>query len=87
MSVSYINDYPSLAKRGWKVYADSYYNNQKKDELIEQIRCLEHNWAGEIWGSELLTKRLEKVCEFLKQQGLSLKEINKIISIDGENRS
>lgn len=86
MSVSYINDYPSLSKRGWKVYADGYYKGQKKDDLIDQIRCLEHNWAGEIWGSELLTKRLENVCEYLKQQGLSLEEINHIISVEGENR-
>ena len=86
MSVSYINDYPNLAQRGWKVYADGYYKGQKKDDLIDQIRCLEHNWAGEIWGNDLLRRRLENACNYLKQQGLSLEEVNKIISVEGENR-
>ena len=85
MSVSYINDYSDLDQRGWKVYADGSYKGQKKDYLIDQIRCLEHNWAGEIWGNNLLRRRLENACNYLEQQGLSLEEINKIISVKGEN--
>lgn len=74
-----INKY--LAKRGQKVYSDSYLKSFTKEQLIDEIRCLEHNFAGEVWGSELLTKRLEKVCDYLKQQGLSLDEINKILEV------
>ena len=79
-----INKY--LAKRGQKVYSDSYLKSFTKEQLIDEIRCLEHNFANEVWGSELLTKRLENVCEYLKQQGYQLDQINQIISIEGENR-
>ena len=74
-----INKY--LAKRGQKVYSDSYLKSFTKEQLMDEIRCLEHNYANEVWGSELLTKRLEKVCDYLKQQGLSLDEINKILEV------
>lgn len=78
------SDEVGLKKRGWNVYADSYYKHWKKDELIEQIRNVEHNYATEIWGCELLTRRLENICIYLKKQGLSMKEINKIIAVDRE---
>lgn len=85
MKMPYINDYPSLAKRGWKVMSDGYYKRWKKDEIIEQLRCLEHNWAGEIWGNELLRERLQNACRHLKEQGYSLEEVNHIIAVEGEN--
>ena len=78
-----INKY--LAKRGQKVYSDSYLKSFRKEQLIDEIRCLEHNFANEVWGCELLTKRLENVCEYLKQQGLSLEEINKILKVEDYN--
>lgn len=80
-----INIIEQLGSRGQRVYSDSYLKSFTKDQLIDEIRCLEHNYAGEIWGSILLQKRLENTCNYLKQQGLSLEKINKIISIEGEN--
>ena len=77
-----INEY--LGLKGQRVYSDGSLNSFTKDRLIDEIRCLEHNYAGEIWGSNLLSKRLENVCNYLKEQGLSLEEINKIISVEGE---
>lgn len=74
-----------LALRGQKVYSDKTLKSYTKDQLIEQIRILEHNYNGEIWGRELLTKRLEKASNYLKEQGLSLEEINKIFALIGEN--
>ena len=73
-----------LGLRGQRVYSDGSLKSFTKDQLIDEIRCLEHNYAGEIWGSNLLSKRLENVCNYLKEQGLSLEEINKIISVEGE---
>lgn len=81
----YINVIEYLGLRGQKVYSDSYLKSFTKDQLIDEIRCLEHNYAGEIWGSNLLQKRLENACNYLKQQGLSLEEVNKIIAVEGEN--
>ena len=81
-----INIIEYLAKRGQKVYSDSYLQSFTKEDLIDQIRCLEHNFAGEVWGSELLTKRLEKVCDYLKQQGMSLDEINDLLQVKIEDQ-
>jgi len=79
-----ININEHLRLRGQRVYSDGSLNSFTKDRLIDEIRCLEHNYAGEIWGNNLLAKRLENVCNYLKKQGLSLEEINKIISVEGE---
>lgn len=81
----YINVIEYLGLRGQKVYSDSSLRSFTKGYLIEHIRCLEHNYAGEIWRSNLLQKRLENACNYLKQQGLSVDEINKIIAVEGEN--
>ena len=74
-----------LAKRGQKVYSDSSLKLFTKKQLIDQIRYLEHNYAGEIWGSELIAKRLENACNYIKEQEVPLEKINKIISVEGEN--
>ena len=76
-----INIIEYLKLRGQRVYSDGSLKSFKKEKIIDEIRCLEHNFAGEIWGSELLTKRLEKVCDYLKQQGLTLDEINKLLEV------
>ena len=74
-----------LAQKGWKPVSTSYLKKWKKEELIEHIRILEHNWAGEIWGSNLIRKRLENACNYIKEQDVPLEKINKIISVEGEN--
>lgn len=38
----------ALATQGYKPYKDTTLKSMSKDDLIDQIRCLEHNWAGEI---------------------------------------
>lgn len=73
-----------LKARGQRIYSDGTLKSFTKEQLIDEIRCLEHNYAGEIWGSNLLSKRLENVCTYLQRKGLSLDEINKIISVEGE---
>ena len=79
------NERELLLQQGWLPLSISYLKSYKKDDLIEQIRILEHNWAGAIWGNNLIRKRLENACDYLKQKGLTLEEINKIISVEGEN--
>lgn len=74
-----------LTQKGWKPVSTSYLKKWKKEELIEHIRILEHNWAGEIWGSNLIRKRLKNACNYIKEQDVPLEKINKIISIEGEN--
>lgn len=74
-----------LAQKGWNSFSTSYLKKWKKEELIEHIRILEHNWAGEIWGSNLIRKRLENACDYIKEQDVPLEKINKIISVEGEN--
>ncbi|MBO7615089.1 MAG: hypothetical protein J6T15_05275 [Bacilli bacterium] len=75
-----------LERHGWKTLSDNYLKSFKKDQLVEVIRCLEHNWYGSLWESSLLQHRLEKVCGFLGEKNYSTKEINRIISVEGENQ-
>lgn len=77
---------PNLKIRGWKSKSYNSLMSYKKVDLVEKIRCLEHNWSGEIWKCNLLQKRLENACDYLKEQGLSLDKINKIISVEREYR-
>ncbi len=79
-----LNEDAYLNQKGYKRRTESTLKSYSKKDLIDIIRCLEHNWAGEIWGNNLLSKRLQNVSEYL-QQSHSLKEINKIMSIEGEN--
>ena len=37
----------ALATQGYKPYKDNTLKSMSKDDLIDQIRILEHNWAGE----------------------------------------
>lgn len=74
-----------LAQRGWNSFSSSYLKKWKKEELIEHIRILENNWAGTIWQVNLIRERLENACKYIKEQGVSLENINKIISVEGEN--
>lgn len=51
-------DEDALATQGYKPYKDSTLKSMSKDDLIDQIRCLEHNWAGEIKACWLQSNRL-----------------------------
>ena len=73
-----------LKKQGWYPSATKTLFYKTKEELINYARCLEHNWAGEIWGNELLRARLKNACDYIKSTGVSLEELNKIISVKGE---
>ena len=48
MTVYDINNEDALKSQGYKTYKDSTLKSMSKNDLIEQIRILEHNWAGEI---------------------------------------
>lgn len=74
-----------LNEYGWKCRTDSTYHGFTKPQLIDVIRCLEHNWAGEIKANKVLQKRLEKVTDYLRGEGYSTEEINHIIAVYGEN--
>lgn len=86
MSIETEENKQLLAQKGWNSCSSSYLKKWKKEELIEHIRRLEHNWAGSIWQVNLIIQRLENACKYIKEQGVSLEEINKIISVEGENR-
>ena len=48
MSIYDTKNEDALATQGYKPYKDSTLKSMSKDDLIDQIRCLEHNWTGEI---------------------------------------
>lgn len=73
-----IRDEDALISQGWKSYKNSTLKSMTKDDLIDVIRMLEHNWAGEIKANKLQTKRLMFTMEILK------KIINNIESYDPE---
>ncbi len=64
MSVYDLSNYYVLAKNGWKERKTSTYKSMKKKDLIDFIRCLEHNWAGELKANELLSERLKKFSDY-----------------------
>lgn len=59
----------ALATQGYKPYKDSTLKSMSKDDLIDQIRCLEHNWAGEIKANKLLSYRLKCFFDILEKTG------------------
>ena len=59
------------------------YNLRKKD-LIQEIECLENNVTAYKQRLEIQFQRLEKLNNYLLKQGLSHKEINKIMQLEGE---
>ena len=59
MTVYDINNEDALKSQGYKVYKDSTLKSMSKNDLIEQIRILEHNWAGEIKANWLQSYRLQ----------------------------
>lgn len=65
----------ALKLRGWKQKADGTYKGLKKEYLIEEIRCLEHNWAGSIKANELLSWRLERSMEEINALKKAIEEI------------
>lgn len=69
MSVYDLSDYYILTKNGWKERKDSTYKSMKKEDLIDNIRCLEHNWAGSLKASELLSQRLKKFDDYFNAIG------------------
>lgn len=83
MSVFDINDYDILVKNGWKHRELSTYKSMKKDNLVDFIRCLEHNWAGSLKANELLSARLKKFCDYFEAIGQP-EMFRKICMIDEE---
>jgi len=59
------NDYV-LQRDGWNSLSDSTLNSYKKADLIDIIRCLEHNWAGSLKAVELQSRRLENFYNYCK---------------------
>lgn len=49
-----------LKSQNWKVLSDSTLCQMKKVELIDYIRCLEHNWACALERVNNQRKLLEK---------------------------
>ena len=48
MSIYDAKNEDDLKTQGWRSYKDSTLKSMNKDDLIDQIRCLENKWAGEI---------------------------------------
>lgn len=59
MSIYDLDKKEVLKQAGWRIYSDSTLKSMTKDELIDQIKCLQHNWAGAIEASELQSYRLQ----------------------------
>ena len=47
--------------RGVKPKADSTLHNMSKDELIDYIRCLEHNYNTAVWFNENQARYIESL--------------------------
>lgn len=64
-----IPDEVVLKQLGWEPKADSTLMSYKKEDLIEEIRCLEHNWAGEIKAVLVYQQRLENALAYFQDIG------------------
>ena len=73
----------ALKTQGWRSYKDSTLKSMSKDDLIDQIRCLEHNWAEEIKANKLLSYRLKCFLDVLEKNGHPEK-FNQICALPGE---
>ena len=73
----------ALATQGYKPYKDATLKSMSKDDLIDQIRCLEHNWAGEIKANKLLSYRLKCFLDVLDKNGHPEK-FSQICALPGE---
>lgn len=69
MSVYDLDDYKVLKDNGWKSRTRGAYQQIKKDDLIDTIYCLEHNWAGEMKANKLLGERLKKFNDYFNAVG------------------
>ena len=83
MSIYDAKNEDALKTQGWKSYKDSTLKSMSKDDLIDQIRCLEHNWAGEIKANKLLSYRLKCFLDVLEKNGHPEK-FNQICALPGE---
>lgn len=45
-----------LEQHGYRIKTKNTLMSYSKEILIDTIRCLENNWAGEIWRTTLLGK-------------------------------
>lgn len=73
----------ALATQGYKQYKDNTLKSMSKDDLIDQIRILEHNWAGEIKSNKLLSYRLKCFLDVLDKNGHPEK-FSQICALPGE---
>jgi len=64
-----LDDYYVLEQNGWKLPSNNTLKGYKKQQLIEIVRMLEHNWAGEIKANMLQNKRLENFYNYYKEKG------------------
>lgn len=83
MSVYDLSDYYILAKNGWRKKENSIYKSKKKEDLIDYINMLEHNWAGSLKINELLTKKIQKYDKdgLLKNQNLFAEYLQNYIDV------
>lgn len=64
-----LDDYYVLEQNGWKLPSNNTLKKYKKIDLLEIIRMLEHNWAGELKANMLQNKRLENFYDYYKEKG------------------
>lgn len=69
MNVFDLSDYEILSRNGWKDRTNNTYKSMKKEELIDYIRCLEHNWAGSLKENELLSHILKNFANYFNSIG------------------
>lgn len=66
-------------------YAKSTMLSMKKEELIELIEIIKKNITEKEKTIEIQVRRLEKVVEFLKENGYKEEEISQIWRLEEEN--
>lgn len=83
MSVYDLSDYYILAKNGWRKKENSIYKSKKKEDLIDYINMLEHNWAGALKSNELLIEKLKNFDKdnLLKRQKLFVEYLQNYIDV------
>lgn len=62
----------------YKVYSDSYLKSMKKEEIIDLLRCAEHNWQAAEERAGILSFEYEHFMRGLVKDGiLNNAQINK----------
>ena len=66
----------------YKPKSDSTLKHYTKDQIIEELRCAEHNWGAAEERAEILSKRLKQLTQkLIDSNTYSIKQVNEMIAL------